>query len=78
VLSLVGSHESRNRRRRIIQGDSKLLPEFPFIGHGNPDNNFESPCIFYMWMGDFARRVESDKQCGVMSAAMADLNRIWY
>jgi hypothetical protein len=27
-----------------IQVDSKLLSEFPFIGHGNPDNNLQSPC----------------------------------
>jgi hypothetical protein len=27
-----------------IQGDFKLLSEFPFIGHGNPDSNLESPC----------------------------------
>jgi hypothetical protein len=24
------------------EGDSKLLSGFPFIGHGNPDNNLES------------------------------------
>jgi hypothetical protein len=25
-----------------MQGDSKLLSGFPFLGHGNPDNNLES------------------------------------
>jgi hypothetical protein len=25
-----------------IQDDSRLLSGFPFIGHGNPDNNLES------------------------------------
>jgi hypothetical protein len=24
---------------------SKLLSGFPFIGHGNPGNNLESPCV---------------------------------
>jgi hypothetical protein len=28
-----------------MQNDSKLLSGFPFIGHGNPDNNLESRCI---------------------------------
>jgi hypothetical protein len=28
-----------------IEDDSKLLSGFPFIGHGNADNNVESPCI---------------------------------
>jgi hypothetical protein len=28
-----------------IQDDSKLLSEFPFIDHANPDNNLESLCI---------------------------------
>jgi hypothetical protein len=27
-----------------IQVDSKLLSEYPFISHGNPDNNLESQC----------------------------------
>jgi hypothetical protein len=26
-----------------IQADSKLLSGLPFIGHGNPDNNLDSP-----------------------------------
>jgi hypothetical protein len=26
-----------------IQDDSKVLSEFPFIGHRNPDKNLESP-----------------------------------
>jgi hypothetical protein len=30
--------------RKIIQSDSKLLSGCPFIDHGNPDNNLESPC----------------------------------
>jgi hypothetical protein len=30
---------------QIIQVDSKLLAEFPFTGHGNTDNNLESPWI---------------------------------
>jgi hypothetical protein len=29
----------------IIQDDSKLLSGLLCIGHGNPDNNSESPCI---------------------------------
>jgi hypothetical protein len=28
-----------------VQGDSELLSGFPFIGHGNPDNNLESRCM---------------------------------
>jgi hypothetical protein len=28
----------------IIEGDSKLLSEFPLIGRGNPENNLESHC----------------------------------
>jgi hypothetical protein len=30
----------------IIQGDSKLLSGLKITGHGNPDNNLESLCIF--------------------------------
>jgi hypothetical protein len=29
----------------VIQGNSKLFSGVLFIGHGNPDNNLESPCI---------------------------------
>jgi hypothetical protein len=29
-----------------IQNDSKVLSGFLFIGHGNPDNNLESLCIY--------------------------------
>jgi hypothetical protein len=29
-----------------VQNGSKLLSLFPFIGHGNPDNNLELSCIF--------------------------------
>jgi hypothetical protein len=32
-----------------IESDSKLLSEFPFIGHGNPDNNLESVCTFRVY-----------------------------
>jgi hypothetical protein len=28
--------------KTVIQNDSKLLSGFPFIGHGDPDNNIES------------------------------------
>jgi hypothetical protein len=30
---------------QAARGYSALLSGFPFIGHGNPDNNLESPCI---------------------------------
>jgi hypothetical protein len=30
----------------LVQDDSKLLSGFPFIGHGSPDSNLESLCIF--------------------------------
>jgi hypothetical protein len=30
----------------LIQNYSKLLSEFPFIGHGNTDNNLESSCMY--------------------------------
>jgi hypothetical protein len=33
-----------------IYSDSKLLSGFPFIGHGNPNNNLESSCIL-AWCG---------------------------
>jgi hypothetical protein len=29
---------------RLVKADSKLLWEFTFIRHGNPDNNIESLC----------------------------------
>jgi hypothetical protein len=29
-----------------VQSDSKLLSEFLFIGHRNPDNNLESLCMY--------------------------------
>lgn len=29
-----------------INGESKLLSGFPFIDHGNSDNNLDSLCIF--------------------------------
>jgi hypothetical protein len=31
-------------RELKLQADSKLLSGFPFIGHGNSDNNLESTC----------------------------------
>jgi hypothetical protein len=31
----------------VIQGNSKLLWGFPFISHGNPDNNIRE-CIFFL------------------------------
>jgi hypothetical protein len=33
------------KEKMDMQGDSKLLSGFPFICHGNPDNNFESSWI---------------------------------
>jgi hypothetical protein len=29
----------------LLHDDSKLLSRFLCIGHGNPDNNLESPCL---------------------------------
>jgi hypothetical protein len=35
-----------------LQGDSNLLLlGFPFIGHGNPDSNLESPLILQRIVG---------------------------
>jgi hypothetical protein len=30
-----------------MQSNSKLLSEFPFVDHGNPDNNLESLYYYY-------------------------------
>lgn len=37
---------SNRQHQQTLQGDSRLLSEFPFIDHRNPDNNFESSFIF--------------------------------
>lgn len=41
----------------ILQGDSKLLSEFPFIGHGYHDSNLDSPRISCKWNCCVRRRV---------------------
>jgi hypothetical protein len=35
-------------KKVYVQDDSKLLSGFPFIGHGNPDNNLKSFCVYYL------------------------------
>jgi hypothetical protein len=37
---------SRLSQALNIQDDSKLLSRFPFISHGNPDNNLELLYIY--------------------------------
>jgi hypothetical protein len=41
----------------VIQSDSKLLSAFPFIGHGNHDNNLESSGTFRTLRIPFRGRV---------------------
>jgi hypothetical protein len=36
----------------IIQDDSKLLSGFPFIGHGNPDNNLNHSVYYFTSEGN--------------------------
>jgi hypothetical protein len=38
-------HDEPKGSTAYIQSDSKFLPWFPFIRHGNPDNNIEPPCM---------------------------------
>jgi hypothetical protein len=49
-------YNAEHHTLHYIQSDSKLLSGFLFIGHGNTDNNLESPCIclsinftYYFW-----------------------------
>jgi hypothetical protein len=46
MLHTVGTAVGKEMRRKV-QDNSKLLSQFPFIGHGNPDNNLELPCISF-------------------------------
>jgi hypothetical protein len=47
VMSQVSGEyvDNIDQGRKVVQEDSKLLLGFPFIVHGNPDNNLESHCI---------------------------------
>jgi hypothetical protein len=44
-ISIFGLYIERTRAFKLIQGDSKLLWEFPWRIKGNPNNNLESLCI---------------------------------
>lgn len=48
LFSPIFSMEIKLLKYTEVHSDAKLLSEFLFIGHGNPDNNSESPCIIFL------------------------------
>jgi hypothetical protein len=48
--------------KRDIRVDCKLLSGFPFIGHGKPDNNSESPCAYILLQS--TARDEAEEETG--------------
>jgi hypothetical protein len=72
-FSICRSSCSRCNTTADIQDDCKLLLRFPFTGHGNTDNNLESPCTSNVFKPG---RSQHNAQW-IWSNPLTDIKTVW-